>query len=239
MPLPLAVRLDELTSEEFAARIGPDSVVILPIGSLERHGRHLPLASDLIQPLHVLEEVCRRTGAWLAPPIPYGVITTTRHYPGGLGVSREALRAFVRDVLRDLVRNGAGRVLILSGHASKDHMDALRAAAQEVVDEGALKATVLSDYDLIYARSDLPPGEGHAGMIETSRILAARPDLVKGTSPAGRNRMPPYAVLADPRPYWDGVTGDPAKATRAYGEELDRQVVEELVALVEELRRRV
>ena len=232
------MRLDEWTSEEFAKNIQADTVVILPVGSVERHGSHLPLASDLIQPLHVLEAVCERTGAVLAPPIPYGVITTTRHYPGGIGVSFDSLHAFTRDILQGLVRNGVRRVMIVSGHAAHDHMAALRAAAQDVVDEGTLRATVLSDYDLIYAQKDLPPNEGHAGMIETSRLLVHRPDLVKGRSPPGANRLPPYAVVRDARPYWDGATGDSAKATKEYGERLDRSVVDGLVALVEELRGR-
>ena len=232
------MRLDEWTSEEFRNHIKPDTVVILPVGSVEKHGNHLPLGSDLIQPLHVLEAVCERTGAVLAPPIPSGLITTTRHYPGGIGVSFDSLRAFVRDVLRSLVRNGVHHIMVVSGHAAHDHMAALRAAAQDVVDEGLLKATVLSDYDIIYAQRDLPPKEGHAGMIETSRLLVHRPDLVKGRSPPGSNRLPPYAVVHDPRPYWDGTTGDSSKATKEYGEALDRIVVDELVRLVEELRGR-
>ena len=232
------VRLDEWTSEEFEKHVTPESVVILPVGSVEKHGRHLPLGSDLIQPLHVLQAVSRKTGAILAPPIPYGVITTTRHYPGGIGVSFDSLRSFTRDVLRDLVRSGVHRVLIVSGHAAHDHMAALRAAAQEVVDEGVLKATVLSDYEIIYAQKDLPPKEGHAGMIETSRLLVHRPELVKGRSPPATNRMPPYAVIRDARGYWEGVTGDSSKATQDYGKALDRLVTDELVTLVEELRGR-
>ena len=232
------MRLDEWTSEDFRNHVKPDTVVILPVGSVEKHGSHLPLGSDLIQPLHVLEEVCEKTGAVLAPPIPYGVITTTRHYPGGIGVTFDSLRAFTRDVLHAFVENGVHRVMIVSGHAAHDHMAALRAAAQEVVDDGRLKATVLSDYDIIYAQKDLPPKEGHAGMIETSRLLVHRPDLVKGRSPPGANRLPPYAVVHDPRPYWDGATGDSSKATKEYGEALDRIVVAELVTLVEELRGR-
>ncbi len=232
------VRLDELTSPEFAKAVGPDTVVVLPIGSVEKHGEHLPLGSDLIQPLHVLEDVCARTGAILAPPIPYGVITTTRSYAGGIGVSFDSLRAFVRDVLRDLVRHRARRVMIVSGHAAHDHMAALRAAAQDVVDEGQLKATVLSDYDIIYDRKDLPPKEGHAGMIETSRLLVHRPDLVKGRAPRGRNRIPKYAVVRDARRHWPGVTGDPSKASRALGERVDRLVEAELVAIVRAAARR-
>src|SRR5467141_701278 len=234
------VRLDEMTSEDFAAVLRQDPVVIVPIGALEEHGRHLPLGSDMIQPLHVVDEVARRTGALVAPQIPYGVCTTTRPYPGTVSVSVDSLQLYVRDVLGDFVRNGISRVMILSGHAGREHMMALRAAAQEVVDGASgLKATVLSDYDIIYAsKGILPEGDGHAGAGETSRILTARPDLVKGTSPPGKNEIPPYAVVADPRKYWSGVTGDPSMASNALGKKLDDLVIEELVKLVQELRRR-
>src|SRR5436309_2688779 len=227
-----------MTSEEFAAIAKKDPVVIVPVGALEEHGRHLPLGADVIQPLHVVDEVARRTHAYVAPPIPYGVCTTTRPYPGTISVSVDALKAFVRDVLADFVRNGVRRVMILSGHAGREHMMALRAAAQEVVDQGTgLNATVLSDYDIIYASHGiLPEGDGHAGAGETSRILTARPDLVKGKSPAGKNEIPPYAVVDDPRKYWSGVTGDPSKASKALGQKLDDLVIGELVKLVEEVR---
>lgn len=234
------MRLSDLTSEEFDSISKQDPVVILPVGALEEHGRHLPLGADMIQPLHVVDEVARRSGAFVAPPIPYGVCTTTRPYPGTVSVSVDSLKAFVRDVLEDFVRNGIRRVMILSGHAGREHMIALRAAAQEVVDRGTgLRATVLSDYDLIYASEGLlPEGDGHAGAGETSRILTAHPDLVKGRSPAGTNDIPPYAVVEDPRKYWSGVTGDPAKASKALGQKLDDLVIDGLVRLLDELRRR-
>ncbi len=235
-----SVRLDEMTSEEFASIAKRDPVVILPVGALEEHGRHLPLGADMIQPLHVVDAVAERTGAFVAPAIPYGVCTTTRPFPGTVSVSVNALKAFVRDLLADFVRNGVRRVMIVSGHAGREHMMALRAAAQEVVDAGTgLRATVLSDYDIIYASQGiLPDGDGHAGAGETSRILTARPELVKGSSPPGKNEIPPYAVVEDPRQYWPGVTGDPSKASKALGGKLDDLVIEELVKLVEELRRR-
>src|SRR5256886_3479878 len=229
-----------MTSEEFAAIAKKAPGVLPPAGPLGDRGRPRPLGGALTQPLHVLEEVAKRTRAYLAPPIPYGVCTTTRPYPGTVSVSVDALKAFVRDVLADLVRNGVRRVMIVSGHAGREHMMALRAAAQEVVDQGTgLKATVLSDYDIIYASHGiLPEGDGHAGAGETSRILTARPDLGKGKSPAGKTAIPPYAAVEDPRKYWSGVTGDPSKASKGLGKKLDDLVVEELVKLVEELRRR-
>ena len=111
-----------MTSEEFAAIVKKDPVVILPVGALEEHGRHLPLGADVIQPLHVVDEVARRANAYVAPAIPYGVCTTTRPYPGTVSVSVDALKGYVRDILADFVRNGVRRVMILSGHAGREHM---------------------------------------------------------------------------------------------------------------------
>jgi len=213
-------------------------VVLLPIGVVEQHGPHLPLGADLIQPLHVLERVAAKTGAILAPPVPYGLVQTSRPFPGSVSVSFDALRAYVRDVLAELVRNGFRRIVVVSGHAEGVHMAALRTAAKEVVDRGGADITVLSDYDIVYASRFAEEGEGHAGKIETSRILAQRPELVKGRPARGRNRTPKYAVVRDARRYWPGVTGDPARASAELGASIDRHVEAELVSIVRAAARR-
>src|SRR5439155_19931136 len=112
------------------------------------------------------------TRAQLAPAIPSWFSTTSGPSPGTVSVSVEALKAFVGDVLADFTRNGVRRIMIVSGHAGREHMMALRAAAQEVVDRGSgLRPTVLSDYDILYASKGLlPEGDGHGGAGETSRI---------------------------------------------------------------------
>src|SRR5439155_1463447 len=98
---------------------------------------------DRIRPEEQAHPVTDGTGAHLAPAIPYGVCTTSRPYPGTVSVSVDALKAFVGDVLADFTRNGVRRIMIVSGHAGREHMMALRAAAQEVVDRGSgLRATV-------------------------------------------------------------------------------------------------
>ena len=231
------MRLDELTSAD-VARMKRKPVVLLPVGAIEQHGPHLPLGADIVQPLHVLERVAAKTGAVLAPVIPYGLVQTSRPFPGSVSVSFDGLRGYVRDVLADLVRNGFRRVVLVSGHAEGVHMAALRTAAKEVVDAGGADITVLSDYDIIYASEFAEAGEGHAGKIETSRILAQRPALVKGRGRRGVNRIPRHAVVRDARRYWPGVTGDPSKASRGLGERIDRLVERELTAIVRAAARR-
>ena len=231
------MRLDELASAD-VARMRRKPVVLLPVGAVEQHGPHLPLGADIIQPVHVLERVAKRTGAILAPTIPYGLVQTSRPFPGTVSVSFEALGAYVRDVLGDLVRNGFRRIVLVSGHAEGVHLAALRTAAKAIVDRDGADITVLSDYEIIYGSRFAEAGEGHAGKIETSRILSARPELVRGRPSKGENRIPKYVVVRDARRHWPGFTGDPRKASAALGRAIDRFVEDELVKIVRVAARR-
>jgi len=231
------MKLEEMTSREFAEKVKEKSVVILPIGSIEEHGPHLPLATDCYQPMRIAEMVSRKTGAFIAPFLYYGVCNTTREYPGTLSISFEALRQIVRDILSELVRNGFRNIIVLTGHAGQDHMAALRIAAREIVHKSKVKILVFSDYDIIYNKNMLPPEDGHAGMGETSRIMAEKPKMVKKRPPAAENKMPEYAILDDVRPFWPGWTGDPRKASAALGRKLDDRVAAEIVKLIRDMKK--
>src|SRR5207247_9751256 len=105
-----------MTSEEFATVARTDPIVIVPVGALEEHGPHLPLGADMIQPLHVLDEVARRTGAFVAPSITHGACTTTRPCPGTGSVCVASLEAISRNVLDELWRSGLRPSRSLCGH---------------------------------------------------------------------------------------------------------------------------
>jgi len=231
------MKLEEMTSLELAKKVNDRSVVILPVGAVEEHGPHLPLSTDCIQPMHIAEKVAEETGCFVAPLLPYGVCTTTRDYPGTISVSFDALRLMARDILSELVRNGFRNIVVLTGHAGREHMAALRVAAKEIADKSQVKMMVLSDYDILYEQRLLPPDDGHAGTGETSRIMAERPELVKTRPPAGRNKMPVYAVLPDSRPHWPGWTGEPRKASADFGKNLDLKVTKELIEFIKGMKR--
>ena len=226
------MHLADLTSADFAAAVKANTVVILPVGAVEAHGPHLPLSADILQPMAVAEEVSAKTGALIAPPIHYGLCVTTKPYPGSITPGFDSLRAYVRDILADLHRNGVRHVLVLSGHAGREHMAALRLAAQEVVAATGLDASVLSDYDIVYGSKLVPKGDGHAGTVETSRVMRLRPDLVKALPKKSVSRLPKYGVVPDPRRYWPGVTGNPRRANVALAKRLDALIVREIVKIV-------
>jgi creatinine amidohydrolase len=238
---------DELNMREVEKSAGKGKVVIVPIGSVEEHGVHLPLCTDSLQPEFVALEVAKRTGCLVAPPLRYGVCDSTREFPGTISIGFESVRMVVRDVLEELVRNGFSRVLVLSGHAGQAHMVALRLAAQEVVrhhqsesPERDCRIMVCSDYDFAYELRGkyFSEKDGHAGSIETSRVMAIRPDLVKTRGRKSFPELPRFEVLADAHRYFPtGVIGDPTVASKRKGQMINDYVIDNVTKLVEELMR--
>jgi creatinine amidohydrolase len=233
--------LDELSMKEFEEKVNENTVVILPIGAIEEHGTHLPLCTDSIQPEFVAEKVAERTGALIAPPIRYGFCSSTRNFPGTITISFDTLRSLVYDILSEFIRNNIKNIVVLSGHAGRVHMAALRLAAEKVVSEHQINILVLSDYDIVYEeleRWNIPANDGHSGLIETSRVMAIREDLIKGKGEPGFERPPKFTVLRDPEKYFpSGVMGDPTNASKEKGEEINNYVIDELVKLVEGMRK--
>ena len=237
--------LDELSTKEAAAAAKKGTVIIFPVGSVEEHGAHLPLCTDSIQPEYVALEAAKLTGCLVAPPFRHGICNAGRNFPGTISIGFETLRLVARDVLAELVRHGFNRIIVLSGHAGSSHMVALRLAAQEVVKHQSpvsarkTRIMVLSDFDFALETENLgfPESDGHAGALETSRVMAIRPDLVKCKGKAGAMTAPRFEVLTDPERYFvGGVNGDPTLASEAKGKAVNTYVVEQVAKLVEELK---
>lgn len=236
-------QVEELTSSEFAARLKLNPLFILPVGAVEAHGAHLPLGADVLQPLAVARALARRRNALVLPPLWYGYCSSTRPFPGTVSLEVDTVRAVARDILRDLYRNGARKVLVLSGHAGSGHMAALREAAKDVAKEtdDALRVAVLSDYDFAYellGENGIPKDDGHAGLVETSRMLAISPRLVKGHRSVAPDRpaFHRFEVVGRPERKWKtGVSGDPRRASPALGRKVNDHVVRRALELVDEL----
>jgi creatinine amidohydrolase len=232
--------LDELSTIEAAKAAKDGKVVIFPIGSVEEHGDHLPLGTDSLQPEYIALEVAKRTGCLVAPPFRYGICNATRNFAGTLTIQFDTLYKLAIDILSELVRNGFYRIIVLSGHAGNSHMVALRLAAQEIVakNDGAdqkVRIMVLSDFDFAedLASELADPNDGHAGTIETSRVMAIKPELVKCEGKADVWRMPRFEVVAHPELYFpSGVNGDPTAASTNKGKKINDYIIGEVEKLV-------
>ena len=227
-------RLGEMTMVEFAA-LQPKPPLLVPVGIVEEHGPHLPLDTDTIQAVATCEAVAERIGGLVAPAIAYGNCSSTRNFPGSFSLSFDTVRAIAKEVLLDCVRHDVRTVAFVSGHAGGAHMRALKLAAEEVVAQHPqLRAFVLSDYELIGGlETPFPKWDGHAGGLETSRMLALRPDLVKGTAAAHEVQFPDFLVEAHPeKRFPTGVMGDPRLASAEIGRRANAWIVERLVEVL-------
>jgi creatinine amidohydrolase len=231
--------LSELDSRSWERELSRNPVVILPVGALEAHGPHLPLASDEIQAEATASQLAERINALVAPTISYGSCPGARRFPGTVSLSLATLEAYARGVLGEFGRMGVRRTLVLSGHSERGHMAALREAADETMREWPKnRIVVLSDYDFVYElRGSLAPAnDGHAGLLETSRVLYLHKGLVKPQRPRGAYRGSPF-VPGSPRPdEWpESVIGDPSSATPALGKKIQTHVLDRLAETVDSL----
>jgi creatinine amidohydrolase len=222
MAQPNHLWLDELSTKEAAEAAAAHKVVIFPIGAVEEHGAHLPLCTDSIQPEYVAVEVAKKTGCLIIPTFKYGICNAGRNFPGTLSIEFNTLYLLARDILSELVRNNFRRIIVMSGHAGNSHMVALRLAAQEIVKQNIackgdqkVRILVLSDFDFaddLKAELGFAHDDGHAGAIETSRVIDIAPKLVKGKGEAGVRGMPRFEVVADPERFFPmALTATPLK----------------------------
>jgi creatinine amidohydrolase len=176
-----------LTWKEATEAIGQGAVMILPIGSTEAHGPHLPLATDVI----ISEEMSRRAAlklaaqgihAFVLPPIAYSVTDFSTDFAGTISIRRETATALIRDICISLYKQRARLVVIGNSHLEPEHIAAINAAIEQV--ERATGRTVAFP-DKRRRRwaatltEEFRRGDCHAGSYETSLVMAARPELVR------------------------------------------------------------
>ncbi len=230
------VLLEELTSREFKELVKRKPLAIVPMGSVEEHGDHLPLCTDSFQAEEVARRIALEFGGIVCPPIRYGECRSTRNFPGTISLGFDTLRMLATDILSELDRNGIDKVLVLTGHAGSSHMMAVRLGAETVVARNPkLKIVFLSDYDLAYELrgKEFPEDDGHGGLIETSRILNIRPELVRTPRPKGGTWAPPYMIVPNPEKYIPtGILGDSSGATPEKGKTIDDYVANRLCDII-------
>ena len=187
-PAPWA-RLGDLPYPEVAAllaRPGP-KVAILPVGSTEAHGPHLPLATDSILSEGMAEagaaELARRgVAALVLPPTHYAVTEWARGFAGSTSIAPEVAISMLLGTCTAVKAMGFDRVVIVSAHLEPGHIAALREVTRRY--QAALgEPLVFPDKTRRHNAARLTPefqsGSCHAGQYETSLVLALRPDLVR------------------------------------------------------------
>ena len=230
--------IDRLDSRSFERRLAAGALVILPVGALEAHGPHLPLGADEIQARSTAEALAPELDAVIAPSIPFGACLASHPFPGTASLTVGTLDTLVHELLSEFVRMGARRILVLSGHAERGHMAALRDAASRTMSEHpAARIMVVSDYEFVYElRGDLAPTtDGHGGLLETSRVLALAPESVGPERPVVTPHYSPFVPAVPTVAEWpESVQGDTRPATAELGAKVQAHVLKRLREVVRE-----
>lgn len=245
----------ELTWEELDTATDETSTLLLPVGSTEQHGPHLPLGVDTYMPEAVCRQIAERSPCLLAPAIPYGVSPHHTFKPGTVTVESETFRRYVRDVCVSAGEWGIENVLLVNGHYLVQDPE-LEIVVRDLRADHGMRGfhvplvSLFADVASEIRESEL---SFHASEFETSMMLALFPELVemeRARATAGPDESLPltdYDALGENEVGWalsaeemdeltpTGNLGDPTAASAEAGEALVERVVSKSVELVEAL----
>jgi creatinine amidohydrolase len=236
--------------------VDKDRVVLLPVGAMEDHGRHLPLDTDNLIVSRIVEGVATAIPeeVLLLPTIPFGFNEHHKDFPGVIFIQPETLMHFVVDVAKSLVHHGFRRILILNGHGSNHPV--LDLAARKTVIETECLCVSASYWNLMAdtlqaERRSPTGGMAHAGELETSIYLyfdpqhvqldKARKAIVHDENTRYLNLDLAGGARAMVMQWWsaqteEGTMGDPTVADAGRGKLFFEAAVSETVGLIREIR---
>lgn len=254
-------RYGEMTWPQIKEAAEQQRVAVVPVATIEDHGLHLPVDTDVLLCTSVCERAVAQAAdrAVLIPPINHGYSPHHMDFPGPVTIGAETFIRYGVDVCKSLVAHGFRCVLIVNGHGSNTpFVDII--ARLTVVETGALAAAVnywaapgVREVAEGLRESEKIGGMNHACEFETSIYLALRPDLVdmsKAVHELAHHPTKNYwtDLVGGDGPlmmmeHWSalsesGVMGDPTKATAEKGEKLLAAAAKGIVELIDELRSR-
>lgn len=228
------------TWPEVAARVATGCIAILPFGAQEQHGHHLPLDTDTVMAEGLARRIATHFDSMVLPALGYGETWNNEAFPGTVSLSFDTVRAIALDIATSLQRDGVRALVVVNGDYG--NQAPLRLAAREARDRIGFPVLIV-DYpglaDIAAGICETPPsGPGfyHADELETSVVLALRPDLVRMELATPEYPAFPAVYGSTPVPLRDvsvsGVFGDPRRASAEKGERLLEALTERAVGIV-------
>lgn len=234
--------LTDITMSEFSEGLEKTKTLVVPFGAVEAHGTHMPLGTDTLIMDSVVCEAEKSVDFFVAPPIHYGVCTSTGAHPGTINFTPDTLRGVCRDIVRDGYRKGLRNFVLISGHGGGQHVSAMKEAGEVLTAElEGVNISCLAIYEILpkeaYEIAETK-NDSHAGEIETSLILHLNETLVKGRAPEEYPYMPKPIIAKDKVKFWPGaVWGNPEVATSEKGKQFFDIMVESLVEFVKRIEK--
>lgn len=216
-------------SRGLSTEVWPDicehAVVLVPVGSIEQHGPHLPLDTDTViaeAVTHLVADLLDRDSLYVAPAISYGSSGEHQSFAGTASVGTEVLTQVVVELTRSL-RTWAARVVFVNAHSG--NLQALHAAVEQLESEGHPVDWVACATEAV---------DAHAGVTETSLMLHLRPWAVRLERAEAGNTSPIAELLPELMASGvasvseNGVLGNPTGATAEEGDRVLRAMAEQI-----------
>lgn len=237
-----SVAISELTSPEAGKVLKSSEFCVLPLGSMEQHGHHLPLSTDSLIAIgfleHFIEELKGRITMSVLPCLTYGHSPEHSSFPGTVTLSRNTLIGVVLDISESLARHGAKRLLIVNAHGGNTSV--VSSCLTDVLKKSGIEPYVFEIYGSETVRETAAELDYHAGELETSIMLYLYPEKVnKEAYPSSWNytngdlartrlNFPWKSEMFSPT----GVIGDPRGANADLGQKIIESLTEELIKLL-------
>jgi creatinine amidohydrolase len=245
-PTGLRVKWEELTAPDFVKAVEKSSkTCIIPFGVFEKHGPHLPIGTDLLAARNLALRSAEKEYAVVFPEYYFSQIFEARHQPGTVAYSEKLIWSVLEETCDEIARNGFTKILIVNGHGGNNSFLPFFCQSQ---------LARRRDYAVfLYQPSRDPEAdeqirkmrkttmEQHAGEVETSNMLANRPELVK-LDQAGTQSGADQARLPEIKDLYTGIwwyarfpnhyAGDATPANRQLGELVISRSVEQLVRAI-------
>ena len=201
-------------------------IAIIPIGSIEQHGPHLPISTDSDIVTEIAFRLSEKINGLLLPTISYGI--SDEHFPFfNLSVKKSTLSKILEDLCESLIKNGISKILIINGHYG--NLDSLKSFERK---NTRRKIKIFSYWKYMSREFD------HAGNVETSIMLAISKNVnmkkakkgfdTEGMSKQEISRINKLAQKSFPKVTGNGVWGDPTKSSAKIGREIIKEVVDNL-----------
>ncbi|MFB0515887.1 MAG: creatininase family protein [Candidatus Neomarinimicrobiota bacterium] len=246
----ISVRYEELTAIEFQTALEKaDYTCIIPMGILEKHGPHLPLGTDMLDVREMAMRAAKREYTLIFPEYYFGQIYEAKHQPGTIAYSHELIWNMLQETCGELARNGVKKIILVNGHGGNNSFLSyfLQVQLEEPRDYAVYLFTPSDDPVTLEKVAERRKTEMdmHAGELETSRMLAHRPDLVE-TEKANTQSGEDQARLNDLQDATTGIwwyarfpnhyAGDGSPAEPKLGELLIEAKVDQLVKLIKHVK---
>ena len=253
------MRLENMTWPQAEKYFKNNDIVLIPLGSTECHGRHMPLGTDTLVPEKILSLLEEKTDVLIAPVMPYGCTDYLAPFPGTINLGHDVLYLVMTRICESLYVHGARKFVILNGHGG--NIPVLDRVALDLQKKGCMLAqlnwwqmvwNIVPDYE-----GNMPWHGGHGGAEETSAILYIDESLVdfKEIQDAPMKDIGPFQATGMKTVSFKGVdipvpryspdisengwfgNDHPKYSSREWGEQLLKGVSAYIIEFLEEFRK--